>query len=556
VGRGEERFDLATGAFVSSQEAGPVSEGGGFDGKTPWQREVSGVATPQEGGDRVPVAVNEAYRNANLWWRPDRGGARVAYVGREMEGGRALDRLTVTPRGGKPFDAWFDAQTHLLTRIAEPRQFFNVKTSYGDYRPEHGAMVAHSRTVDPGLGPAAIEKDTLVSLSVGPAQPLSAYARPTAAPKGGALVGEGPVTIPFRLLNNHIYVQGTINGKGPYTFIVDTGGHTLISPKAAREAGLHAVGEGATSGAGDKTETTGFAHYDEIAVGGLRLTDQTAFVTKIYDKEIEGLPVDGMLGFEVFARFAVRLDYGAQTMTLWRFDRFDPKGAGTAVPFVFYDHLPNVRGRIDDIPARLDIDTGSRVEIDVTSPTVARLNLRARYTPGISTITGWGVGGASRSYVVRIPSLSLGPVTAKSVVAGLSEAKGGSIADPNYEGNVGSGFLKRFVVTFDYAHQVMYLKPIEPAPADAGRFDRSGLWINAADDGFTVTAVAAASPAAEAGVAAGDLIAAIDGKPARPEGLSDARQALRALPPGTKVRLTVRRGGETREVTVVLRDLI
>jgi S1-C subfamily serine protease len=196
------------------------------------------------------------------------------------------------------------------------------------------------------------------------------------------------------------------------------------------------------------------------------------------------------------------------------------------------------------------------MEVDVTSPTVARLNLRARYTPGISTITGWGVGGPSRSYVVRIPSLTLGTVTAQSVVSGLSEAKGGSISDPNYEGNVGSGFLKRYVVTFDYAHQRMYLKPFAPAPADAGRFDRSGLWINAADDGFTVTAVAAGSPAAEAGVAAGDLITAIDGKPARPEGLSDARRALRSLAAGTKVRLDLRRGGESRAATVTLRDLI
>jgi membrane-associated protease RseP (regulator of RpoE activity) len=215
-----------------------------------------------------------------------------------------------------------------------------------------------------------------------------------------------------------------------------------------------------------------------------------------------------------------------------------------------------VQGFVDDMPARFDIDTGSRVEVDLTSPFVARAKLRQRYTPGISTITGWGVGGASRSYVVRIPSLTLGTVKGESVVAGLSEAKGGSISDPNYEGNVGSGYLKRYVVTFDYAHKTMYLKPIQPAPADAGRFDRSGLWINAADDGFTVTSVAGGSPAAEAGLAEGDLITALDGKAAKPEGLSDARIALRALPAGTKVALTVKRGGETRTVNLTLRDLI
>jgi hypothetical protein len=557
TGAGSTETDLTTGAFVTQMSAGPVSLANGYDGVTPWQRDISGVATDQQGGDRIPVAVNEAYRNANLWWRADRGGATLAYVGRETEGGRAYDHLAVTPKGGGRFEAWFDADTHLLARTAEPQQFFHTQTLYGDYRREGPVTVAHRRSVDFGTGPSNVQTYTLTRLSFGPARPRSAYARPTAPPGGGRIVGgAASVTVPFRLLNNHVYVEATIDGKGPYTFIVDTGGHTLISPRAAKAAGLTSVGESATSGAGEKTGVTGFARYHEIALGQARLTDQTGFVTGVYDKAIEGIPVDGMLGFELFARFAVRLDYGARTMTLWDPARFDPKGAGTAVPFVFYDHLPAVRGYIDDMPARFDIDTGSRVEVDVTSPFVARMNLRARYTPGISTITGWGVGGASRSYVVRIPSLTLGTVRADDVVAGLSEAKGGSISDPNYEGNVGSGFLKRFVVTFDYAHKTMYLRPLAPPPADAGSFDRSGLWINAADRGFEVTAVAAGTPAAEAGLAAGDLITAIDGEPARSEGLSDARAALRALPAGSRVTLAVRRGDVERTVGLTLRDLI
>jgi S1-C subfamily serine protease len=102
----------------------------------------------------------------------------------------------------------------------------------------------------------------------------------------------------------------------------------------------------------------------------------------------------------------------------------------------------------------------------------------------------------------------------------------------------------------------MYLKRLEPPPADAGRFDRSGLWINAGDDGFTVTSVAPGTPAAEAGLAAGDVITTMDGKRARPEGLSDARIMLRSLPPGSKVALTVKRAGAERSMTLTLRDLI
>jgi len=555
TGTAAHRGDLATGAFVDLFDLSLITGGNGYDGRIPWQTDVSGVSIPQEGGDRIPVAVNEAYRNANLWWRRDRGGATIVYLGREAVDGRPADHLTVTPRGGAPFEAWFDASSHMLVKTTEPQQFFKTQTLYGDYRREAGVMLAHRRDIDFGTGD--IQKMVLKRARVDATRPLATYSTPTGKPVGGQLEGGlKTVTLPFRLLNNHVYVEAMVNGKGPYTFIVDTGGHTLIAPRVAKEAGLQTLGEGSTSGAGEGKSTTGYAHYREIALGPVRLTDQPAFITDIYDRSIEGIPVDGMVGFELFSRFAVSLDYGAKTMTVSDFAAFDPRGAGTPVPFKFYDHLPAVRGMIDNLPARFDIDTGSRSELDITSPFVGRHQLRDRYRPGITAITGWGVGGASRSYVVRVPSIMLGTVKVPSVVSGLSTDKGGSISDPSYDGNIGSGLLKRFAVTFDYQDQVMYLKLLDPPPADAGHFDRSGLWINAADAGFTVTEVAAGGPAEVAGIRKGDVVTAINGQPARIEELSDARTLLRSLPAGSTVELKLLRAGAPLTVQVQLRDLI
>jgi hypothetical protein len=549
--------DLATGAYVSAEQAGAIGDATGYDGAVPWQRDLSGTNTAQQGGDRIPVSVNAAYRLANLWWRAGYGGAAVAYEGHETVDGRALDHLSVTPRGGKRFDAWFDAGTHLLAKIAEDRQFFHTKTVYDDYRPEGGLMLPHAITVDNGSGEASLDHLKLTRVAIGPARPISAYALPTAPLTGGSIAGgAASVTVPFRLLNNHIYVQATVNGKGPYTFIVDTGGHTLLSPRIVSEAGLKSVGAAAESGAGENTAVSGFAHVDEVALGAVRLTDQIGITAEIYDKSIEGIPVDGMVGFELIRRFVTTIDYGRQTLTFTDPARFKPVDLGTPVPFVFYDHLPNVAGFIDDLPARFDIDTGSRSELDITGPFVAAQNLHARFAKGVSAVTGWGVGGPSRSYMVRLPSLTLGSVKVAGPTAGLSEDKGGSFSDPSFEGNVGGGLLKRFTVTFDYANQVMYLKPIAPPPADAGRFDRSGMWINAGKAGYDVTDVSPGGPAAEAGIAVGDIITAIDGRPVVMEGLSDARIALRARPAGTKVEIAVTRGAEKKVMTLVLRDQI
>jgi predicted aspartyl protease len=419
-------------------------------------------------------------------------------------------------------------------------------------------MVAHRIVVDPGLGDEGVATATLTHMTVGPARPLSVYAMPTTAPTGATIANNAAsTTVPFRLLNNHVYVQGTVNGKGPYTLIVDTGGHTLLSSRIVEEVGLEPVGRAVESGAGEGHSTTGFVHYDEIAIGGVRLRDQTGFATEIYDKSIEGIPVDGMVGYELLRRMVTTIDYGRQTMTFTDPARFTPgDDLGAAVPFEFYDHLPYVAGAIGDLPATFDIDTGSRSEIDITSPFVARHALRSRYPKGALAVTGWGVGGPARSYMVRLASLKLGTVEVDHVAAGLSDAKGGSTSDPNYGGNVGSALLKRFVVTFDYAHQVMYLHRIEPVPPDVGTFDRSGLWINAKPAGYEVVDVAGDSAAAKAGVAVGDIITTIDGKPVVADALSDTRRRFRSDPPGTSIVLGVVRGGESRRVTLTLADQI
>jgi hypothetical protein len=550
-------FDLATGMFIDELSAYPLSGAGGFDGKTPWMRDLSGSAITQEGGDRVTVAVNEAYRDANLWWRADRGGAQVSYVGREKTDSKELDHLAVTPQRGSRFDAWFDADSHLLVRTAEPQMFFKTQDLYDDYRRIGKVMVAGSRQVDFGNGPSNIQKMTEPRVTQEPARPASAYARPTVRPPGGELV-DGAVTdtVPFRLLNNHVYLEARVNGKGPYTFIVDTGGHTLLSPRVVKEVGLESVGATETSGAGEKTETSGFARYREIAIGRARLRDQIGFAMEIYDPSVEGIRVDGMIGFEYFSRFAVRLDYGAHTMTTTDFAHFAAKDAGETVPFKFYDHLPQVTGAIDGVPAVFDIDTGSRSELDITGPTVARYKLRDKYVKGVSAITGWGVGGPARSYVARLHTLTFHGIEVPDVVAGLSEAKAGSFSDPSYDGNIGSGFLKRFAVTFDYSRQTMYLQRVSPAPVDAGRFDRSGMWINAVSDAYEIKSIAASSPAAEAGLAEGDLITSLNGQPAVAAQLSDARSMLRSLPAGTEVAVTYERGGAEHHATLKLRDQI
>jgi hypothetical protein len=111
--------DLQRGAFVDSYDLGPTRGTSGFDGTHAWEKEQSGTVTTQEGGDVRQLAVNEVYRDQNVWWRPDHGGAQITSKGQKVDGGKTYDVLTVIPKGGNSFDAWFDSHTHLLARTVE-----------------------------------------------------------------------------------------------------------------------------------------------------------------------------------------------------------------------------------------------------------------------------------------------------------------------------------------------------------------------------------------------------------------------------------------------------
>lgn len=554
TGKAVTVFDRRTGAFTDDSIIGPIAQADAFDGSTYWVKDASGMVTPTSGGDIRQLQVNEAYRKANRWWRADAGGAKIAFEGVKSEAGVSFDVLTVTPAGGEAFEAWFDASTHLLDRTVERHGFITAITRYGDYRPEAGMLTAHKITVDDGDGPDQIQTLTVTKVSTLPARTSSAFGPPSAKPKDWSIAGgDHEVTVPFRLLNNHIYADVKVNDKGPFLFIFDTGGQDVLQPPTAKALSETVAGNAAGHGAGEGTVAFGFTKIDSLAIGDLKLGQQSVAVLPFQSPKTEGFDAGGMIGFEVFRRLVTRIDYGAHTLTFIDPASFDPKDAGIPVPFAFYS-IPQVEGAFDGMAGRFDIDTGSRVEVTLTSPFVKANGLIAKHPQGALVVDGWGVGGRSRSYVARGANLTLGAVSVDGVVAGFSTQTKGAFADPQYEGNVGAGFLKRFVVTFDYDHRIMYLKALPAPVADTGVFDRSGMWINLAGDGFEVVDVSAGGAAGAAGLAVGDHIVAVDGKPGG--SLSDLRMSLRDQPAGSVVTFTVKRGEKTWAVPVTLKDQI
>lgn len=549
--------DLRNGNWTDDAAIGPATQAQGFDGTHAWARDPSGSVTLQDGGAMRQISVNEAYRRANMWWRPGFGGAAVVSAGEKTDKGNSYDALTVTPKDGESFEAWFDAKSHLLYRTIEVQGPQTATTTLSDYRNEGGMKLPYKTLVSVG-DPQYDQTTTITTVTWLPPQPASAYAAPKVTLNDFAIAGNAKeTTFPFKLINNHIFAEVKVNGKGPYQFIFDTGGVNLVTPPLGKELGLAAEGHMQGNGAGSGHMDVQLTKVSSLQLGDATVKDQV-FAQIPLDSmgNIEGVPLPGMVGFETFRRFVTRIDYGAHEITLIRPEAFDPKTAGAAVPIKFDGNTIEAPATYDGVPGTFTIDTGNRGSLILNTPFVAAHAQFAKYTNAPVSVTGWGIGGPTSSHVIRGHDLVIGGLPVDAPVVLLSTDTKGASADPSQSGNIGGGVLKRFVVTLDYAHDTMYLKPVTQTVDDLDTNDRSGMWINEDTAGYKVVDVTAGGPSDQAGLKPGDEIVAVDGKSATGIPLYEIRKDLRTEAPGTVVKFTVKRGGDTKDVSITLRDLI
>ena len=278
----------------------------------------------------IPLAITEAYQDQNLWWQPDRGGApnrqRRPERRTAAQSTMRLPSRRKTESRSKPGSI---RSTHLLYRTVEENSTQTITTTYSDYAPVDGVMMAKKLVVDDGSH--NLQTFTLTSAKFSESLPLSAYQRPAENLHDFSIAGGAhETTVPFHLWNNHIYADVSVNGSKPMTFIFDTGGHSILAPATAKALGVEAKGNLSSTGGGDKIATSGEAMVKSLTVGGATITDQPVTTLDTAPAGTEGANEKGMIGYEFFARFITRFDYGRHTITFIEKKYFDPKTAGIA----------------------------------------------------------------------------------------------------------------------------------------------------------------------------------------------------------------------------------
>jgi predicted metalloprotease with PDZ domain len=131
----------------------------------------------------------------------------------------------------------------------------------------------------------------------------------------------------------------------------------------------------------------------------------------------------------------------------------------------------------------------------------------------------------------------------------------GAFASQDFAGNIGNRILERFKVTLDYDHRRIWLEPGRRYK-DRDRFTRTGLLLSWSPDSVQAYSVLKGSPAEKAGVHEGDLVRAIDGKPASSWSLEDLDELFENGADGRKVPIAVQRDGKEVLVTMQLKEML
>jgi hypothetical protein len=368
-----------------------------------------------------------------------------------------------------------------------------------------------------------------------------------------------PVSIPFELIDNRIFILATINGQGPFHIMFDSGAGGMVRSEVAKRLRLVVVGTVESGGAGEGRVRTGTTKISRISVAGITLRDLEFAAIELpggHDDPVFGTwAVDGIIGPEFLDRYVVRLDYVTKTLTLIDPHSFVYRGKGQRLSFTRHGIVPLVSCQIDQHAAKLGIDTGARTSLIVNGPFVEKNGLREQYHPKFEGITGWGIGGPIRTQLARVRLLTLGEVDLHDVVARFSLQKSGDLTRPDFDGVIGPDVLKRFTIIFNSARREIIFEKNDLFDI-RDQYDKSGMWLGQKGESFEVVDVIKDGPAAVAGIRLGDCIVEVDGLPTSRWLLPDVRVRFRDAADNTPVRLRIRRAGHTEDLVLTLRELV
>jgi hypothetical protein len=271
-----------------------------------------------------------------------------------------------------------------------------------------------------------------------------------------------------------------------------------------------------------------------------------AILTAVYGERI-----DGIIGYSVFNRYIVKLDYDSLKISFWTKGTLRyPRGGYLLKPTVNMLVAQQLRVRdVEAVSSRFLYDMGAGVCMLLTRDFISDSDFidkkRKRFIK-----EGEGLGGKIDMELTVIKEVKLGPYKFKNVPVYIFDDENNVTNYPYMGGLIGNDILRRFNVILNYARGDIYITPNSHF-LELFDYSYSGVELYLINGEIIIGDVAKGSPGEAAGIKEGDQVIAVNKNFS--QNLNQYKIALQT--PHEKVQLVLRRNGELKQIEFKIRSI-
>ncbi|WP_127141051.1 aspartyl protease family protein [Flagellimonas marinaquae] len=409
--------------------------------------------------------------------------------------------------------------------------------------------------------------------------------------------------IRFELINNLIIIPVEINGV-ELTFILDSGVSKpiLFNLSQSDSVPINNVSEVTIRGLGDGEPMKALSSKgNSFTLGDAKNYSQDLYV--VMDRGIDfstslGIPVHGIMGYDLFRDFIVEVNYNSKKLKLHNPELYTYKERRNrqTIPLTVERRKAYVEGTVlmkdtANIPVKLLVDTGSSDALWLFPEPEKGLEIPEK---NYEDHLGRGLSGDIYGKRSKIDGVQIGDfkLDEAKVAFPYRESFQGLDSLGDLNGSLGGEVLKRFNMVFDYARGLVTLKKNgnfnEPFQYNLAGIDlqhnglryiaeriadANGLVKEDQADSFgnvqillenktrlslvpeiVVSGIRAGSPAAEAGLREGDVILAVNGKRVHQYKLQEILKMINEKE-GKRIKVLIERYNQDLLFTFVLKKM-
>ena len=282
---------------------------------------------------------------------------------------------------------------------------------------------------------------------------------------------KGKVVIPFKLINNLIFIPVNVNGE-ELTFLLDTGVEQtiLFSLDDKNEIKLFEVEKLKLRGLGSKEAIDSY----KSSKNRIEIEDFVDINHEIYiilDQEFNfssqvGIPVNGIMGYNFFKKHIVEINYERKKIIVYSHDnkklnkiikkKFIKDSISLEEKKPYY--ISNITSNEEIIKSKLLLDTGNSDAVWVFLNKTNNIKLPKK---SIQDYLGRGFSGNVYGNRARVTSFEFGKKVFSNPLVTFPDST--SVKSVNFVtnrvGSIGGEIISRFTVIFDYLNNVIYTKP-------------------------------------------------------------------------------------------------